>query len=218
MKTVLAAVLVFAALLFPGCATKKQKFNAPDPAKVIAATQKMKASQKAARESHKKELENVKAAQGNADALSLQSFGAIQKLDELAKVAPPEFQPAIVAIHLDVEKMQEIELLLNNNLGAAWTNGDATERHLIATDAGVVKVEEAHKDYYADAQKLADKTTAINDKLVETETTLHWYRWHFWMSWIVLGGGVALTAVIIWLWKSGKLAARAAAVAAKIAI
>lgn len=178
----------------------------------------MKASQKAARDSHKKERENVKDAQGNADALSLWSVGAIQKLDELARIAPAEFQPPIAAIHLDVEKMQEIELLLTNNLAAAWANGDVTEKHLTETDANVVKVEEAHKDYYVEAQKLANTTTSINDKLVETETTLHWYRWHFWMSWIVLGGGVALTAVIIWLWKSGKLAARAAALAAKIAI
>lgn len=217
MKRVLA-VFALAALLSSGCATKRQKFNAPDPAKVIEATRRVKVSQKAAHDAHKKERESVKAAQANADSLSLASFGAITDLDALAKIAPLELQPPIAVIHLDVEKMQEIELLLASNLAAAWTHGDETEKHLIATDANVVNLEVEHVNYYSNAQKLADKTTAINDKLVDTETTLHWYRWHFWMSWIVLGAGVAIAITIFILWKAGKFTIRQAAVAAKLAI
>lgn len=229
-----AAILACAilALAFTGCGTQKQTFNAPDPARVLQATRKLEASQKAAHDSHKlaqethrKEREAVKRAQANADAIGVSSLGAMQKLDQLALVIPDQFKPAVAAIHTDVEDLLAVQLILNSNLAAAWANSDETEKHLSETethleetDANVVNLKEEHKDYYSAAQDIADKATEFNHQLVTTEGKLSWYRWHFWLSWIALGAGILACGLFAFIKVTGKSLFGLGAIAAKIAI
>ncbi len=212
------AAVVALALLLAGCGTQKQTFTAPDPAKVVEATRKVKTSQKAAHDSHqlatathKQEREAVKKAQTNAEALGVASVGAMQKLDQLALVVPDDFKPAVAAIHADVTDLQDIELILNANLKAAWAKGDETEKHLAETethltetDTNVANLEEEHADYYQDAQGIADKATDFNHKLVAAEEKLSWYRWHWWGSWMALGAGVIACGLFAFVKFTGK--------------
>jgi ABC-type enterochelin transport system substrate-binding protein len=205
-------------LLLPGCGTKEQTFNAPDPAKVIQATSKVKASQKAAHDTHQKEREKVKLAQENVDALSLASVGALEKLDALTKIAPVELLPPIAAIRLDVDRMQHIELILSQNLASAWVKSDETEKHLNDTDARIAELEKEHANYYSDAQAIADTATALNARVIELEKKVSWYRWHWWGSWIALGAGVLACGLFAFVKFTGKSLFGLGAVAARVAI
>jgi hypothetical protein len=214
----LLAALVVASNLLSGCGTKKQTYNAPDPAEVREATRQVKEGIKLSRFDVGEARKHIEAAQKSADEISTLSLTLLQKVDQLAAIAPIELQKPIGAIRLDVQDLTAKDTVLTSGLAQAWQHNDAAETHLTATDAHEVELEQKQKVYYANAWKLADTATDLNARLVDVEKKLSWYRWHWWASWTVLVAGIFVCAVAAFLKWGAKWTAKATVAAGRFGI
>lgn len=205
-------------LLCNGCETKQQTYNAPDPTAVREKTRLVKEGVRLSRFDVEEARKHIEAAQNTADALSTLSLSLLGKVDALAKDAPIELQKPIGEIRLDVVDLQENDKALASILVNAWDKNDAAQKHLVETDAREAELEQKQREYYENAQKLADKATDENAHRIKAEKKLSWYRWHFWGSWIALGSGVIACAVAAFLKWGTKWGAKLGVAAAKVGI
>ena len=209
---------VLAVSILSGCATKEQTYKPPDPTEVRKATKAVKEGIQKSRASVKEARAHIEDAQKNADTISTLSLTLHGKIDALAQIAPPELQPPIAEIRLDVEDLQKIETVLTNGLVQAWQKNDEASTHLAETDKHEGELEQKQLAYYTEAQKLADNATDENKHRIDAEKKLSWYRWHWWGSWIVLGAGVVVCVIAAILKWGAKWGAKVAVAGAKIGL
>lgn len=185
---------LIAVLFLCSCATAPRKYQPPDASKLKASTQKL---------SQEVDSAHAEARQAQASV----SFAA-------AKLAH---------IKSEVAKLKDVPLALTNeindlekNVTDAQGNQVRLDQHLTEADKAKTQVEKDKTEYFAGSQKLADQATAENAHRITAEQKLSWYRWHFFLGWIILGTGIAACIFVAFLKLTGKLAVAGAAIASKI--
>lgn len=198
--------LIGLCFLIASCATQPKKYLPPDNTKVVESTRKVRSGIKHAKDLAADSKKAVEQTQKDADELSTLSLSLSQKLDAIIKVAPADLQSQLAAAKKDSDRIQLVEGILKGGLTLAWTKQDELEKHLIITDAHADDLENNQNRYYTDAGHLADIATNERDSRIKAEKTASWYRWHFWLSWIVLATGLIACGVIAFLKFTGRLA------------
>lgn len=203
-------LLFIAALFITSCATPKRTYQPPDATEVNRLTGEVKSGITKSREAFKGGRTDIESSQKEVDALSLASVDLLKQIDELGKVAPAVLQPRIGSIKLGFDKFQSHEDALTSHLAAGWTKINDGEQVIIITQAKEIELEKKQAGYYAEAKTLADNATAENRARVSAEEKLHWYRMHWWGTWIACGAGIILFLVLAFLKFTGRLALKSA--------
>lgn len=180
--------------ILSSCATQHKAYLPPSDAKVTASTKKVTEGAAKAHAAAREAKDHVEAAQKHADAIAVKSMDVQGKLDVIIKIAPAELQPALADVKSVILDMQSHEEELHAELAAAHAKQDELELHQTTLDIDIVQLKTNQTTYRTDAVELANNATAEREALIKVETTLSWYRWHWWGSWIALGAGVLLCA------------------------
>lgn len=209
-------LVIATAALLSACATQHKTYMPPSDAKVTASTKKVTDGATKAHSAAREAKQHVEEAQKHADAIAVGSMDVQKKLDEIIKLAPAELQPALAAVKADVLEMQGHEEQLHSELVAARATQDQLELHQTTLDIDIIQLKTNQTTYHTDAVELAVNATDEREARIKVETKLSWYRWHFWLTWIIAGAGLVMCALLAFLKFTGRLALSAGAIAAKM--
>lgn len=179
-------LLLIPILCLCSCATSPKTYAPPSPTKLQQSTQRVSKA--------------VTAAHTHANQ-------AKQKVQEATEIAHEVAKEAATVKTLPPTLLGHINDL-EAKLDETRTSQSNLEADLVEADKAKTQVEQDKTEYFSAAQKLADAATIERDKRIKDETTLHWYRVHFFLGWIIFGTGVLACVVLAILKISGKLAGK----------
>lgn len=180
----LAATCLLSSVFFVGCATRPHTYLPPDATKLKTSTTRVSTAVAAAHASANKARTTVSA----ASAMAKHAKTEVAKIKNVAAALVQEIAD------------------LDSKLTDAQAQQTELDNHLREADVARAQVEKDKADYFANAKKLADQATAENAARIKAERSLSWYRWHWYLGFIILGGGIILCIVIAILKFTGRLA------------
>lgn len=160
-------------LCLSACATRPHTYAPPNPGKLIQSTGRVSVAVDRAHQHAREAKTKVE------EATTI--TGQVKEEAGKIKDVPPQLLERIDA--------------LESKLGEASAAQGSLEKDLQEADQAKKQVETDKTEYFAAAQKLADSASKERDQRITVEKKLSWYRWHFWLSWIVLGLGVVACIV-----------------------
>jgi chromosome segregation ATPase len=143
----------------------------------------------------------VSTAVTNAHQHAKEAQGKVVEASVLAKQVQTEAAALKDAPPTLVAKVNELEGKLNETTQSQTK----LESDLQEADKAKAQVEKDKTDYFDSAQKLADAASQEREKRIKAESSLHWYRMHWWGAWIVFGLGILACIVLAVLKFTGKL-------------
>lgn len=199
-------------LAMSGCATQKKTYEAPDAAHMHESELKLRESVAEASASAKHSHELVQDARASITKVSAFTASLKTRLELLRKHVHAELRPEVVAAQVELTQQETEEAFLTGRLADAEKMDAILQTQLKQAEADRDQLQKDQGAYVEDAGKLANAATGERDKRIADETKLHWYRMHWWLSWIVLVSGAIVCALVAFLKFTGRLAVVAAKV------
>lgn len=168
MNLWVARLSVVVVLGISGCATRQKVYEPPNPAQLKASTGRVSVAVDSAHKHARTAQQGVTEAQ----AITKEVDQGLKKLTDV----PPELYQRVNDLESKLVETHDTQALL--------------EKDLVDADQAKAQVEKDKTDYFAGAQKLADDATQERDKRIKAEQSLHWYRVHFFLGWVLLITGV----------------------------
>jgi signal transduction protein with GAF and PtsI domain len=128
------------------------------------------------------------------------------KLERLRQQVPDPYKAAVVGGQSAPSQAEAAADAQRAKLDEAIGWNNRLEGHLRDAESARATLQKAQEEYVQKALKLADDASTERAARVKAENALHWYRWHWWGSWIALGLGVLACVVFALLKATGKLA------------
>jgi hypothetical protein len=198
------------ALFAGGCATRQHVYAPPDNAKVIEATRKVKEGIVKSKEKAHEVKKDLIGATESRDRLIVVSHNLSEQLDAIIAVAPKELIPALDKAK-DYSVAGELEQsVLSKFLDSGQGKVDSLEIEIGSAERWQVTLETRQGEYHTEAQSLADTATNERTARIKAEKALSWYRWHWYIGWIVMGLGVIVCGIFAFLKFTGRLALKSA--------
>lgn len=192
VKQIAQLVLLSGAIFFSGCATAPRHYLPPDATKMNASRQRLGQAVEKSRATASRAKSQVIEAQNLSSARN-------EKLAALKKQVPKELVPAVE----DIEAASQQQ---DAKLAEAVETQIVLESQLTEADNAKIQHEKDDLEYQGKAGGLADTATSERNARIKAENSLSWYRWHWFLSWIIAGIGVAVCILIAVLKFTGRLA------------
>lgn len=162
------AVILLSVGALCSCGTAPKTYLSPDSSKIRAAAGKLSVEVDAAHASARKAQTAVSVAQKRQKEIDVE----VKKLKDVPKAL--------------VQKIDDQDSTLDD----ASNNQSDLETHLTEADKAKATVTALSHAYFGQVDKLAADATSERNARIKDENSLHWYRMHWWGSWIALGLGV----------------------------
>lgn len=176
-------LLLIPVLCLVSCATRPHTYAPPSSSKLKASTQRVfVAVNKAHVHANEAKTKVDEAAQIAKE---------VQKETAQLKDVPPSVLEGFANLELKLNETTQVQAQLESDLREA--------------DAAKAEVEKDKQAYFNSAQGLADSATQERESRIKAEKVASYYRWHFWLSWIVLGLGILACVFVAFLKFTGRL-------------
>jgi DNA repair exonuclease SbcCD ATPase subunit len=198
------------AMLATGCATKEQTYKPPDATKLRAAEQRYEKTITKARQlsvsAHKQTIE----ARDAAMQMTLIFSTVLANLGDLLAKVPEPLRGSVQTIIDEVKDLQTRQGELITRLNQTTETQTQLEALFVQAERDKVSVLQSAEEYFTNAQGLADDATRENAAAVKAEKALSWYRWHWYLGWIIFVSGILMAIIIAVLKFTGRLALKTA--------
>lgn len=211
--TIIVAVV---AMMMGACATAPRTYQAPDAGKMNTSRTRLSQAVTKAHSTAAAARAKVFEAQLSADKTAKLSGNVKVALADLEKAVPAAEKPQVLAALAQEEDAEVATASLRQELTEAVALHEQLNKELEEAETAKTQLEKDSQEYLVNAQKLAAAATAERDARIKDEKSLHWYRWHWWGSWIVLGLGVLACGLLAFLKFTGRLAIASAPLVTRI--
>ena len=208
---------VAASLSLAGCAHQAGVYSAPDHTALIAAKTKLYRAVTDARIAQLKVASGIGTAKKKHAAAVATVAKIAPEVKELEAKVPEELKPQVQAVSADVENLKTQNADTAAVLGAVSLDETTLSQRLDEADAAKAEVDKLAGDYLAKVDALTEKLNTAEEAWAKDSKEIVKLRTDSFLFKIMSGMGVLAVALLAFLWFTGKIALKGAAVAAKVA-
>jgi uncharacterized membrane protein len=203
-------------LALAGCATQPKTYQAPDSTVVNAATRDLTVKVKTARNTADKAKGAAEDAQKNLDVVVDLGKTVNEKIDTLKQKHPEQYRPLVEQVEIaKSEEDVQVEIVrAKASESVKWNT--QLQGELEQAETARKTLQSAQDAYAGAAAGLAEDASNERAARIKAEQSLHWYRWHFFLTWFIAGAGLLVCILLAFLKFTGRLSLGAAAIASKL--